>query len=259
METPRFKGLIFFDIDGTIIPYGESVPPKEVEEIFCECEKSGWGTCISTGRYYPAALWPFLSVVDKCIFSVHNGARIVYKGVDMIPTKHISPNDVDEIWHWCKEEGYALLLESKGNYFWLGEKFKRLLEITKKQRIDARHIENPFDAGEEIIQVTVAYMGRPCPLAEIQALWGSKYNSFVAGNEIIDICPSDKGLGVQEVCKLFSISPSICHAFGDSGNDIPMLDAVGHPHVMASAKPEVLVHGEICHDLVLDVRGIISP
>lgn len=49
----------------------------------------------------------------------------------------------------------------------------------------------------------------------------------------------DKGSGLRRVCELMGVDAADVVAFGDSGNDVPMLRAAGDGVAMAGAAPEV--------------------
>lgn len=67
-----------------------------------------------------------------------------------------------------------------------------------------------------------------------------------AGNEWLDFMNIgvDKGSGVRHLAQHLGIDLSDIAAFGDTYNDIPMLDIVGHSYVMANAAEHMHDHGK---------------
>lgn len=67
-----------------------------------------------------------------------------------------------------------------------------------------------------------------------------------AGNEWLDFMNIgvDKGSGIRHLAQHLSIDLSDIAAFGDTYNDIPMLDIVGHSYVMANAAEHMHDHGK---------------
>lgn len=67
-----------------------------------------------------------------------------------------------------------------------------------------------------------------------------------AGNEWLDFMNIgvDKGSGIRHLAQHLGIDPSDIAAFGDTYNDIPMLDIVGHSYVMANAAEHMHDHGK---------------
>lgn len=67
-----------------------------------------------------------------------------------------------------------------------------------------------------------------------------------AGNEWLDFMNIgvDKGSGIRHLAQHLGIDLSNIAAFGDTYNDIPMLDIVGHSYVMANAAEHMHDHGK---------------
>lgn len=67
-----------------------------------------------------------------------------------------------------------------------------------------------------------------------------------AGNEWLDFMNIgvDKGSGIRHLAQHLGIDLSDIAAFGDTYNDIPMLDIVGHSYVMANAAEHMHDHGK---------------
>lgn len=67
-----------------------------------------------------------------------------------------------------------------------------------------------------------------------------------AGNEWLDFMNIgvDKGSGIRHLAQHLGIDLSEIAAFGDTYNDIPMLDIVGHSYVMANAAEHMHDHGK---------------
>lgn len=67
-----------------------------------------------------------------------------------------------------------------------------------------------------------------------------------AGNEWLDFMNIgvDKGSGIRHLAQHLGIDLSEIAAFGDTYNDIPMLDIVGHSYVMANAAEHMYDHGK---------------
>ena len=59
----------------------------------------------------------------------------------------------------------------------------------------------------------------------------------IAGKCWLDFTLADKATGIRALYRRLGVTPEQTVAFGDNFNDIPMLDAVGHPYLMRSAAP----------------------
>ena len=81
-----------------------------------------------------------------------------------------------------------------------------------------------------------------------------------SSDRYLEVMPfgASKGDAVQRFCRLWGIDPKDTAAFGDHYNDLPMLQAVGHPFLMANA-PESLKK-ELATDSQLQApEGFLSP
>lgn len=75
--------------------------------------------------------------------------------------------------------------------------------------------------------------------------FGTRLYLTCAGNEWLDFMNIgiDKGSGIRHLVEHLGIELADVAAFGDTYNDIPMLDIVGHSYVMANAAEHMHAHG----------------
>lgn len=72
---------------------------------------------------------------------------------------------------------------------------------------------------------------------------GPEFNMVVhTGDKVFEVIPTgySKATGIQKVCELFEIAQEDTYAFGDSANDLEMLEFVAHGVAMGDGDPEVL-------------------
>ena len=70
--------------------------------------------------------------------------------------------------------------------------------------------------------------------------WRTQFRVAVAGQARLDFTLADKGTGIRQLCAALDVPQSDVMAFGDNYNDLPMLEAVGHPILMEGALAELL-------------------
>ncbi len=107
-------------------------------------------------------------------------------------------------------------------------------------------------------------------LDEIYApAFGTRLYLTCAGDEWLDCMNNgvDKGSGIRHLVEHLGIELADVAAFGDTYNDIPMLDIVGHSYVMANAGEHMHAHGKFLAptnneagvltviDRIVDARG----
>ncbi|MCF0237999.1 MAG: HAD family phosphatase [Sphaerochaetaceae bacterium] len=243
------KGIVFLDIDGTTVPYGKSVPEDSILNAMEVLLNSDWAICISSGRCYGASVWVFEKLKDKLYFATQNGSTIIYKDKIVTPPKAMDKEDLQQLWAYCKKNNFGLIPEGTFNVYNLGNVSDGVKTILKNQGISPICVSDICEITDLIGQVTVDHSGKPCPVEEINNIWKGKYLAAVCGPGIIDVSTSNKGIGVKTLCEALKADPASCHSFGDSDNDKTMLEAVGHPHVVAWAPEHMKSYGQVCFDI----------
>ena len=97
-------------------------------------------------------------------------------------------------------------------------------------------LNSPEEMPEDFVKISAYY--RPGAVKvepELAAKWGSRFQVAVAGECWLDFTLADKATGIRALCRHLGMDPKDAMAFGDNFNDVPMLDAVGHPYLMESA------------------------
>ena len=101
-------------------------------------------------------------------------------------------------------------------------------------------------------EIPCAKEGEPLPVEEIHRAvlaavepllaprWRTQFRVAVAGQARLDFTLADKGTGIRQLCAALDVPQSDVMAFGDNYNDLPMLEAVGHPILMEGALAELL-------------------
>lgn len=99
-----------------------------------------------------------------------------------------------------------------------------------------------FLAGSPTVdKVNLPYVPDELRAAAERALNALPVSWFWSGPQAVEIAHRDasKAGGLLEVCRLLDIDPAHAIALGDSGNDIPMLQAAGLGVAMGNAPPQV--------------------
>ena len=99
----------------------------------------------------------------------------------------------------------------------------------------------PEETPEAIVKVS-AYCWDGAAAVEplLAPRWRTQFRVAVAGQARLDFTLADKGPGIRQLCAALDVPQSDVMAFGDNYNDLPMLEAVGHPILMEGALAELL-------------------
>ncbi len=243
--------IIFFDIDGTLLKYETMTLSEKMFETLKRLQAKGIKICIATGRS-PSTL-PKFEGIEFDAFLTFNGSYCYTKDGDEIFSNPIP------------RERVKLLLAN-------AERIEKPVSIAVKSRLAANgsspdleayytfaslklEIAEDFDEvveNDDVYQVMLA-----CSKDEhakmIEGINGVKITGW--WEKAIDLIPADggKGRGIEEMLAYYGFDKSESMAFGDGGNDIEMLQAVGVGVAMGNAKDEVkAIADDVCGDVAED-------
>lgn len=239
--------IIFFDIDGTLVDPATGRIPAKTYETLNRLQEKGVLLCIATGRA-PAAL-PNFGNFQFDAFCTFNGS-LCYTESEVIHSNPISPNDV------------AKVLEN-------ASRIGRPVSVAVQDRLAANGIDADLagyyrlsnlelivaDDFASVCQGNVYQIMLGCRKADhasiIQDTKGVKI--AVSWDRAVDVIPasSGKGVSISKVLEYFKLESAQALAFGDSYNDIEMLQAVGTGIAMGNATAAL-------KEIADDVCGLVS-
>lgn len=238
--------LVVSDIDGTLLPYGDTVLSDEVFTLIQQLKARGIPFCPTSGRQYHSLRTLFPGMADELSYVCENGGVVYGPGTEEnAPILTSFPMDREKSLALARE-----ILELPDSQLLItGAKYAYLCRCTQEYVAHMRDfkgfqlkiVEDVAEIPEEILKVS-AY----CPLGTQPAAdalgptWSQVFQMAVAGEDWLDFTIADKGQGVLGLCDVLGIKPENVLAFGDNWNDVAMLSVVGHPYLMASAEEELL-------------------
>ena len=234
--------MICSDIDGTLLQYGKQELEGEIFDQIRELHRRGILFCPASGRQYTSLRKLFAPVADCCVFLCENGG-VIYKDEQCIAKNPMPRALAEEIANdmWNRSDGQGEVMLSGQNTGYLMERGLGMLKRVQFIGNHYRIIHDPSEVPEDITKVGV-YLHEGSHLYEDRFVprWKDIANCAVAGPYWIDTTSANKGIGVNTVCRTLGIDPADVMAFGDNYNDVPMLDVVGTPYIMASAAAPLL-------------------
>ncbi len=235
--------IVFFDFDGTLFdPKTQRVSEKTMQALKALREK-GIKLCLATGRS-PSAL-PDFGGWEFDAYLTFNGA-LCYNKAEIIFSNPVAPADVQKVIENATSLGRPVSLALKDRLVANGKDRDLAdyyavasLELTVAEDFEqARH--------EDVYQVMLGC--RDCEKdAVIRGVEGVKI--VTSWERAIDVIPKNggKGSGIRKVLQYYGLSRDQSLAFGDSHNDLEMLQTVGKGVAMGNAAPELKeVAWEVC-------------
>lgn len=225
------RKALFFDIDGTIWDDSHRIPDS-TREAFRRMKERGHYLFISSGRtrvFIPdRELLPlgFDGILAGC------GTYGEFKGE--VKFYHQIPQE--EIWRvndFLRSVDAAYVLEGR-HYLYLDE------ERFPKESLFPQRLKSSM--GDRLIRVTgnekrlevskfcANYLQEPAKQQELERVLEPGYTVIHRGGDFMEIVPKgfNKATGIQEICRLLAIAHEDTYSFGDSTNDLDMLEYTAH-------------------------------
>ncbi len=255
--------IVFLDIDGTLTAFGASRPPESAVKAIRMARDNGNLVYICTGRnrqmHYPVLQYGMDGAVGAA-------GALAYAGEDRIWSKPIpeaSFHRLIDAFHMerisCMPECEYVVYADESLYANF-ENIKRK-DGRQKQEDDVFHVEPIADyKGEPVYKMV--FLGasadsverlRPKLEDEFQFILQKNMSGDGSiGGEMI-VRGVDKALGMQKVCDHYGLSMADTVAFGDSTNDIEMLEAAGLSVCMGNGSDDAKAAADlICPDVASD-------
>lgn len=235
-----FKAVAI-DMDGTLLDDQEHYDHSLFGQIFSELNRRGIQVIAASGRPYARLTKDFEKWADKMSFVTLNGARMVKQGREVAGHTLARDDVFTLIKNVQAKYGQiaSMIFETDRAYlpsYVHGKVFKFMKYFTGKYEI----IDDFDDLPEgNIYQLNFNLESSIAP--EIAAAFNKEHKhqvvAFRSAPKAIDINQAgvSKAAGLEELLGNMNISGDELIAFGDSGNDLPMLKFARYSYAMANA------------------------
>lgn len=235
--------IIFFDIDGTLLDHTTGKISPKTQEALKKLREEGILLCIATGR--SPIVFPDFGDAHFDAFCAFNGS-LCFTQEEMIYSNPIPQESVNQVLENAESIGRPVSVATRNrmaangwdtdlaDYYTLAN-----LELTPSEDFDAVR-------REKVYQIMLG-----CRESDHEAiLRGTEgIKAAVSWERAVDIIPasSGKGVSIAKILEYFNLERSQAMAFGDSYNDMEMLQAVGIGVAMGNA-PDALkaIADDVC-------------
>ena len=247
--------LIASDLDGTMLLNGATNIDNRTMELIRRLTAHGVLFAAASGRQYENMRRLFDPIKDDIAYICYNGGLCIYRG-EVIFARHIDKNLATDILSAIDATDDCDGMASAAGAELIAPRHTDLLDhMTGYIKAEYRIVDDLPSCPEPFYKVAM-YNGRGDLREKYwQERFGERCSVVTSGNVWLDFIPSDidKGVGLQKLMAHIGVTPDECAAFGDNDNDRAMLQAVGLPVVMQSAKKEMHPLGKIITPTVADV------
>lgn len=244
--------LLFFDIDGTLVPNGQDEgPDPETVRGLKATQKCGNKVILCTGRTLCDVL-KIVNSVEPDGLIAGAGAYVWAEGnviFHSVISKEMLSRTADEI----IRSKVSCLFEGTYGFYYVGQG-----ETTMPW--DFPRIERAEDiTGEESIEKFTAHVSSKEEFSRLRPWLEKYYDVYDHSGTFFEMVRHgmDKSVGVEKICRFYGAAREDTISFGDSKNDIPMLRSTGTGVAMGGAPEELLREATYVTD-TLDNHGIVK-
>ena len=243
--------VIATDMDGTLLdPKGQLDLPR-LEKILDKLDQRGIRFVIATGNEVHRMRQLLGHLAERVVLVVANGARI-FENNELIQAQTWDDAMVDRaLAHFkgreCQDQ--FVVTAMNGGFVKKGTVFTELDKFMTPEMIEKLYqrmnFVNEFDSnlfgGVLKMSMVVGEERSDSVLQEINDLFDGHVRAVSSGYGCIDILQDGihKAWGLVELLKRWNLKPEQIMAFGDSENDIEMLELAGISYAMENAEDAV--------------------
>ena len=239
--------LIATDMDGTLLDPKGQVDLPRLEKILDQLEERGIRFVIATGNEIHRVKQLLGHLTERVVLIVANGARI-FEGNQLLPAQTWDDDMVNRALEFfkgreCQEQFVVTSMNGgfvkEGTVFTELENFMtpEMIELFYQRMNFVEKLESHLFGGVLKMSLVVGEERSDSVLEEINQLFNGSVQAVSSGYGCIDILQSGihKAWALQELLKRWDIKAEEIMAFGDSENDVEMLQLAGIAYAMENA------------------------
>lgn len=275
--------IIASDLDGTLLN-GEKKISDFTQQVLMNEQKSGKTVILASGRYKKEVL----RYAEQLELSKNhgwivcgNGYEVTNMATQQVKTfTSIQPNEAKKLCDIAKELGLSQYVKIHGNYHltisdmkikglqranqmvkWMQRHGLKRLRYTTHLLDETKFIETMEDVLDEPI-VKIALIGTPKRLASFEKIIKNKYLDQYAIYYVnplsLEITNKDvsKKNAVAYICEQIGCTLNDVIAFGDSGNDEPLLKSAGIGYTMKNGTKKALSQANLITEFSNEKDGV---
>ena len=236
--------LIATDLDGTIVPEGTFDINKEYDITFEKLLDRGIKIILASGRHANNIKKLLPIIKDRAYILSDNGATLLYKDKPII--KHyLNKETVRFLVDYLHNELECEVALSNDIGYFTEKRDKFINDNVFSDVKEVGYIvDSVFEYLENVTKLTVMSKNPNKVIALLKEKYESELHIVQSGSIWLDITQKDvnKGAGVKYIQNLLNIKKEETIGFGNSGNDISLLNECKEAYVVSDASDEVKKH-----------------
>ena len=211
---------VFFDIDGTLVSFNTHVVPNSTRRAIARLREQGIKVFIATGR-----LMKHVTVVDDIEVDGYvtvNGGYCITSSGEVIFEQYFPRETVEQAISLSEQYGFELNVMTHQDMYvnsWgeRVEKIASMIHITPTVA-DLREVA----ATQPVVQMC-PYISKELEQEIMPLLPDCVGSRWIETFMDLNLKGVDKSLGVKHVMEYYGLTMAQAMAFGDGGNDLPMV------------------------------------
>lgn len=229
---------IFFDIDGTLVSFKTHQVPEETKEAIRRLREKGIKVFVATGRMLKMV--QVLNDIEFDGYITYNGSLCVDSTKENVIFKNTVPQDeLEALVERLKSDRFPVSFMCRDEMYvnYPDELVTRVAKVVEVEPPIVRPVEEIIK--EDVFQLCI-YVDEPHLQRIIdETLPGCVGMRWIELFADVNVKGMNKQLGIDKMLEHFGIPLECAMAFGDGGNDIPMLQHVPYGVAMGNANDAV--------------------
>ena len=235
------RKMLFFDIDGTLVAEGTHYLPQSAVNAIRKARENGHLAFINTGRTR-FNIDDFLEnigfdgYVCGCGTAIYVGEKTIFKNT-------LTKEYCREIIKMLRTCNITAVFEEENRVFFDEElpDHKILHDLRARFGTKAFDIPKSLEDGEILFDKFVVWVNTVSDYKAFYNYISEEFDCIDRGAGMYEIVPKgiSKASGIQMLMDYYGILLEDCYAFGDSTNDLPMLQFVPNSVAMGNSMKEI--------------------
>lgn len=235
MEQRSIKA-VFFDIDGTLVSFRSHTVPASARRAIERLREQGIKVFIATGRLMRHT--SIVSDIEVDGYVTVNGSYCITASGEVIYEQAFPREVVEKVFALEREYGFQSAVMTHENIFvsHIGERVRTIADMIsiEPQVADLGEIV----ASQPVLQMC-PYIGEELEQKIMPQLPECVASRWIATFMDINLRGVDKSVGIRKVMEHYGLRMEEAMAFGDGGNDVPMVRDAGVGVAMGNACDEL--------------------
>lgn len=235
--------LIASDIDGTLLPEGTTAIDPEIYQIIRALQEKSITFVAASGRNYESVMGVFHCMEDEITVISDNGGYVSRCGKEL-SCSGFSKELLAEVVQEARKVPDVWIMASAARGTYTDQNHPKYVKwVREGYKMNIRIVDDLLLVDEPLIKVALyTYAADASAVAApLREHFGDRVSIALAGERWVDMMVPgvSKGQALSMIQQTLNISPEETAAFGDNGNDIPMLLRAADSYAVANARPEV--------------------